>query len=89
MTPLSALWLPIVLSAVLVFVASSIIHMFLGWHAGDYPSLPDEARFADAVRPLAINIFLQRVFSGAAGFGPALGAEVFPAQTGQGQAGDL
>ena len=54
MTPLSALWLPIVLSAVLVFVASSIIHMFLGWHAGDYPSLPDEARFADAVRPLAI-----------------------------------
>ena len=54
MTPLSALWLPIVLSAVLVFVASSVIHMFLGWHAGDYPSLPDEARFADAVRPLAI-----------------------------------
>jgi hypothetical protein len=54
MTPLSALWLPIVLSAVLVFVASSLIHMLLGWHAGDYPPLPDEARFADAVRPLAI-----------------------------------
>ena len=28
--------------------------MLLGWHAGDYPPLPDEARFADAVRPLAI-----------------------------------
>ena len=54
MTPLTSLWLPTVLSAVLVFVASSIIHMFLGWHAGDYPPLPDEARFADAVRPLAI-----------------------------------
>ncbi len=54
MTPLSALWISIVLSAVLVFVASSLIHMFLGWHAGDYPPLPDEARFADAVRPLAI-----------------------------------
>jgi hypothetical protein len=54
MTPLASLWLPIVLSAVLVFVASSIIHMVLGWHAGDYPSLPDEARFAEAVRPLAI-----------------------------------
>ena len=53
MTPLTSLWLPIVLSAVLVFVASSISHMS-GWHAGDYPSLPDEARFADVVRPLAI-----------------------------------
>jgi hypothetical protein len=54
MTPLTSLWLPIVVSAVLVFLASSIVHMLLGWHAGDYPSLPDEARFADAVRPLAI-----------------------------------
>jgi len=54
MTPLTSLWLPIVLSAVLVFVASSIVHMLLGWHAGDYPRLPDEARFADAVRPLSI-----------------------------------
>ena len=54
MTPLTSLWLPIVLSAVLVFVASSLVHMLLGWHKGDYPSLPDEKRFADAVRPLAI-----------------------------------
>lgn len=54
MTPLTALWLPILLSAVLVFIASSIIHMLLGWHAGDYAPLPDEARFGDAVRPLAI-----------------------------------
>ncbi len=54
MTPLTALWLPIVLSAVIVFVASSIIHMFLGWHANDYTALPDEKGFAEAVRPLAI-----------------------------------
>jgi len=54
MTPLTSLWLPIVLSAVLVFVASSLVHMLLGWHKGDYPSLPDETRFADVVRPLAI-----------------------------------
>lgn len=54
MTPLTALWLPILLSAVLVFVASAIIHMFLGYHSGDFAQLPDEARFADAVRPLAI-----------------------------------
>ncbi len=54
MTPLTALWLPILLSAVLVFIASSIIHMVLGYHSGDFAPLPDEARFADAVRPLAI-----------------------------------
>src|SRR5205823_8421955 len=35
MAPLSALWLPIVLSAVIVFVASSIMHMLLPYHKGD------------------------------------------------------
>ena len=54
MTALSALWLPILLSAVAVFVASSIIHMALPWHKSDYPALPDEARFRGAVKPLAI-----------------------------------
>src|SRR4029078_12095453 len=43
-----------VLSAVLVFVASSLVHMLLGWHKGYYPSLPDDARFADVLPPLAI-----------------------------------
>ena len=54
MTPLTALWLPILVSAVFVFIASSLIHMLLGWHAGDYAALPDEARFRGAVGPLAI-----------------------------------
>ena len=54
MTGLNALWLPIVLSAVLVFVASSIIHMALPWHKSDYPKLPNEDRVMDALRPLAI-----------------------------------
>jgi len=55
MTGMSALWLPILLSAVAVFVASSIIHMALPWwHKTDYPRLPDEERFRSAVRPLAI-----------------------------------
>ena len=35
--------LPIVLSAVLVFVASSVIHMALRYHNADYWKLPDEA----------------------------------------------
>jgi len=54
MTGLSALWLPILLSSVIVFVASSIIHMVLPWHKTDYPKVPDEDRVRDALRPFAI-----------------------------------
>jgi hypothetical protein len=54
MTPLVALWLPIVLSAVVAFLASSLIHMVLPWHRSDYPPMPGEDRFMDAVRPLDI-----------------------------------
>ncbi len=50
MVPLSALWLPIVLSAVIVFVASSIIHMLLPYHRSDYRQLPDEDRVMTALR---------------------------------------
>ena len=54
MTALGALWLPILLSAVMVFVVSSLIHMFTPWHKSDYPRLPNEDRVMDALRPLAI-----------------------------------
>ena len=54
MTPLLSLWLPILLSAVLVFVASSIIHMLLPWHKSDYPKVPDEDRVREGLRALAI-----------------------------------
>ena len=54
MTPLSVLWLPIVLSAVIVFVVSSIIHMALPWHKNDYPKMPKEDEFRRAVGPLGI-----------------------------------
>jgi len=42
MVPLMSLWLPILLSAVLVFVASSIIHMFLPYHKNDFGKVPSE-----------------------------------------------
>lgn len=42
MVSLGALWLPILLSAVLVFVASTLIHMVLKYHASDYKRLPNE-----------------------------------------------
>jgi hypothetical protein len=54
MTGLTALWIPIVVSAVLVFIASSVIHMVLPWHKNDNRAVPDEQRFRDAVRPLAL-----------------------------------
>jgi hypothetical protein len=51
---LAALWLPILLSAVLVFVVSSLIHMFTPWHKGDYPQVPQEQKVMDLLRPLGI-----------------------------------
>jgi hypothetical protein len=54
MVGILALWLPILLSAVIVFVVSSIIHMVLPWHKGDYPRIPNEDQLRNAVRPLAI-----------------------------------
>jgi len=55
MTPLYALWLPILLSAVAVYVVSTIIHMVLSaWHKDDFPKLANEEQVMDALRPLAI-----------------------------------
>jgi hypothetical protein len=54
MVSIPSLWLPILLSAVLVFVVSSIIHMMLRYHANDFRKLPDENGFAEALRKLNI-----------------------------------
>jgi hypothetical protein len=51
MVSLIGLWLPILLSAVAVFVASSIIHMALPWHSKDFKKFPNEDAVLDAVRP--------------------------------------
>jgi hypothetical protein len=48
--PLTALWLPIVLSAVIIFVASSLMHMLLKYHQSDYSALPDEDKVLAALR---------------------------------------
>jgi len=63
MTSLSALWLPTLVSAVVVFFASSLIHMVLPWHKSDYPKMPKEDEVMAALRPLAIppgDYFLPR-----------------------------
>src|SRR3954470_2071147 len=53
MVSIPELWLPIILSAVAVFVASSIIHMVLPYHRSDYKQLPDEANLLAAIRAAA------------------------------------
>jgi hypothetical protein len=47
---LAALWLPIVVGGVLVFVASSVIHMVIKWHVADYRQLANEDAVRDVMR---------------------------------------
>ena len=54
MTGIVLLWMPILLSAVIVFFASFLIHMVLPWHKGDFPPLANEDAFRKAVGPLDI-----------------------------------
>src|SRR5258708_16504717 len=54
MVALHSLWLPILLSSVIVFLVSSIIHMALPWHKSDYPKVPNEDKVMEALRPFAI-----------------------------------
>ncbi len=50
MVPILSLWLPILLSAVAVFIISSIIHMVLGYHNNDFAGLSSEKQIMDDMR---------------------------------------
>jgi len=50
MNILLSLWLPILLSAVVVFLISSLIHMVVKWHASDYGTLKNEDDVRAAIR---------------------------------------
>lgn len=54
MVPLSALLMPILLSAVIVFAASFVMHMILTYHRADYGKLPNEDKVLAALRPFKI-----------------------------------
>jgi len=54
MVPITSLVLPILLSAVFVFLASSIIHMVLRYHAKDFRGVPDEDGMQDAFRQMKV-----------------------------------
>lgn len=49
-----SLWLPILVSAVIVFVVSSIIHMATPFHKPDLKGLPREDDVMNALRPFGI-----------------------------------
>ncbi|MCF7222251.1 hypothetical protein [Marilutibacter chinensis] len=50
MNALIQLWLPVLVAAVLVFVASSLIHMVFKWHNRDYRKLANEDDVQAAMR---------------------------------------
>lgn len=54
MLSLVALWLPILVSAVVVFVASSVIHMVLKYHANDFQAVPAEHDVMEALRRFSL-----------------------------------
>ena len=51
MVSLASLWLPILLSAVVVFIASSLLHMVLKYHRSDWAKIPNEDAVMDVLRP--------------------------------------
>jgi hypothetical protein len=56
--PFGSLWLPVVVSAVAVWLASSIVHMVLKYHKADYKKLGDEAaKAAEGLRGTAPGVY--------------------------------
>ena len=55
MVGFSALWMPIVVSAVFVLIALAIIHGMLGWHKGDMTAVPGEAKVMETLRGLNVQ----------------------------------
>jgi hypothetical protein len=55
--PFGSLWLPVVVSAVAVWLASSIVHMVLKFHKADYKALGNEAAVAQALQGNAPGVY--------------------------------
>lgn len=51
--PFGSLWLPVVVSAVAVWIVSAILHMVLKYHRADYKALSKEDVIASAIRGAA------------------------------------
>ena len=51
--PFGSLWIPFLVSAVVVWIASAVLHMALKYHKADYKPLPDEEAVGAAMRKAA------------------------------------
>ena len=56
MVGLHQLWLPILLAAVFVFIASSLIHMFSPWHKSDYRAVANQDHAMEVLRSLNLAL---------------------------------
>lgn len=55
MVPLASLWVPIVASAALVFLASALLHMVLTYHRSDFGPIPGEDRVMALFREVKVD----------------------------------
>ncbi len=55
MVPVMSLWAPILLSAVIVFVASSVLHMLLPYHRSDFGKVPAEDELMESLRRIGVS----------------------------------
>jgi len=55
MVTITALWLPILVSAVLVFIASSVVHAILPFHQKDYGKMANEDDVLAAMRKAGVG----------------------------------
>jgi hypothetical protein len=53
--PFGTLWLPVLASAVVVFLASSVLHMVLRYHRADYKALPSEDAVGEVLRKTTLS----------------------------------
>lgn len=54
MVPALSLWMPIIVSAVFVFIVSSVMHMLLKYHGSDFKGVPSEDDVMEALRQFNI-----------------------------------
>jgi hypothetical protein len=85
MVSLAALWIPILVAAVFVFGASSLIHMFLPYHKKDFRGLPDEDGVLGALRQFDVPAG-DYVFPYAGGDPEVMKSEEFRAKAAEGPA---
>ena len=58
MVSLASLWLPVVLSAVAVFILSALVWMVFPWHRKDFAGLPEESRAREVLRDAAPGMYV-------------------------------